>query len=130
MLNVYAAEPGSFRSEEIALLEQAAAYISFALDNFTREEERRRAEEVARRFAAIAESTSDAMVRKSLAAKGERIVDFGSVSVRKDGRHLPVCVTGSPVISNDRQIVGASKVRGHHGSQVDGDSVTGGSGAV
>lgn len=42
------------------------------------------------------------MVRKSLAAKGERIVDFGSVSVRKDGRHLPVCVTGSPVISNDR----------------------------
>lgn len=40
MLNVYAAEPGYFRSEKIALLEQAAAYISFALDNFTREEER------------------------------------------------------------------------------------------
>jgi len=46
-LNVYADEPGFFRDKEIALLEEAAGDISFALDNLARESARKRAEEVA-----------------------------------------------------------------------------------
>jgi len=48
-LMVYATEPGFFQDKEIALLEEAASDVSFALDNFAREEERRRAEAVAQR---------------------------------------------------------------------------------
>ncbi len=40
-LNVYAAEPGFFQDKEVALLEEAAMDISFALENLEREEERR-----------------------------------------------------------------------------------------
>ncbi len=43
-LAVYAAEPDVFRDKEIALLEEAAADISFALDNLEREAQRQRAE--------------------------------------------------------------------------------------
>jgi PAS domain S-box-containing protein len=46
-LMVYATEPGFFQDKEIALIEEAASDVSFALDNFAREEERRRAEAVA-----------------------------------------------------------------------------------
>lgn len=46
-LNVYADEPGFFRDKEVALLEEAAADISFALDNLAREAARKRAEAVA-----------------------------------------------------------------------------------
>jgi PAS domain S-box-containing protein len=47
-LSVYAATPGFFHEKEIALLEEAAVDISFALENFAREETRRRAEETLR----------------------------------------------------------------------------------
>ena len=43
-LNVYADEPGFFQDKEVALLEEAAVNISFALDNLAREEERQQAE--------------------------------------------------------------------------------------
>ncbi|MBX3279953.1 MAG: PAS domain S-box protein [Acidobacteria bacterium] len=43
-LSVYADTPGYFHDKEIALLEEAAADISFALDNFARDEARRKAE--------------------------------------------------------------------------------------
>jgi PAS domain S-box-containing protein len=43
-LSVYATQKGVFRDKEVALLVQAAADISFALDNLEREESRRRAE--------------------------------------------------------------------------------------
>ncbi|MCX6950898.1 MAG: PAS domain S-box protein [Verrucomicrobia bacterium] len=49
MLSVYADEAGVFHEQEIALLLEAAAEISFALDNLAREEERQRAEAVAHR---------------------------------------------------------------------------------
>ncbi len=65
VMSVYAAQPGFFQQEEIALLDEAAADVSFALDNFARERERRRADEIARRFVAIVESTSDAIISKS-----------------------------------------------------------------
>jgi PAS domain S-box-containing protein len=48
-LNVYADEAGFFRDKEIALLEEAAMDVSFALDNFVREEERRAAAAIAER---------------------------------------------------------------------------------
>ncbi len=47
-LNVYADEPGFFRDKETALLAEAAGDLSFALENFAREERRRRAEETVR----------------------------------------------------------------------------------
>jgi len=47
-LNVYAGEPGFFQDKEIALLDEAAGDISFALDNIDREEQRRQAEEAIR----------------------------------------------------------------------------------
>jgi len=44
ILSLYAGEAGYFREREIALLEEAATDLSFALDNFVREAERRRAQ--------------------------------------------------------------------------------------
>ena len=46
-LTVYALGAGFFRDKEIALLEEAANDISFALDNLAREEARRQAEAIA-----------------------------------------------------------------------------------
>lgn len=43
-LNVYAHEIGFFQDKEVALLEEAAVDISFALENLAREEERQQAE--------------------------------------------------------------------------------------
>ncbi|HEU5070908.1 MAG TPA: PAS domain S-box protein [Verrucomicrobiae bacterium] len=48
-LTVYANTRGFFQDREAALLEKAAGDIGFALDNFDREAERARAEELARR---------------------------------------------------------------------------------
>ncbi len=48
-LTIYADEPGYFQDKEIALLEEAAGDVSFALGNFAREEARRQAEEAALR---------------------------------------------------------------------------------
>jgi alanine-synthesizing transaminase len=58
MLTVYAAEPRFFGSPEINLLDEAAADISFAIDNFRLEEDRRRAQSIARRE----QDFSDAMI--------------------------------------------------------------------
>jgi len=48
LLSVYALEPGFFQDKEISLLAEAAADISFALGNLTREQERQAAETLAR----------------------------------------------------------------------------------
>jgi PAS domain S-box-containing protein len=47
-LSVYAGAQDFFKQREIALLEEAAADLSFAIDNFAREEARRHAEETLR----------------------------------------------------------------------------------
>ncbi|MEX2480994.1 MAG: ATP-binding protein [Gammaproteobacteria bacterium] len=47
VLTVYAHEVGFFQEAEIALLNEAATEVSFALDNFVRSEERRQAEALA-----------------------------------------------------------------------------------
>lgn len=49
VLTVYAHEAAFFRDKEIALLEEAASDISFALDNFSREYERQKAQAYAQR---------------------------------------------------------------------------------
>lgn len=49
VLNVFANEPGFFRDKELSLLAEAASIISFALDNFSRNEERLRTERKLRR---------------------------------------------------------------------------------
>lgn len=65
-LSVYSEEKGFFRDKEIALLTEAAADLSFALDNFAREAERQRGEQASRRLAAIVESSDDAIIGKDL----------------------------------------------------------------
>jgi PAS domain S-box-containing protein len=49
ILTVYANEVGFFRDKEVALLEEAAADLSFALDHFASEAGRRRAQDLAER---------------------------------------------------------------------------------
>jgi PAS domain S-box-containing protein len=48
LLAVYAGEAGFFQHREVALLAEAASDVSFALDNFAREQQKRQAEEEAR----------------------------------------------------------------------------------
>ena len=48
-LSVYATERGFFQEREIALLDEAAADLSFGLDNFARDRGRAEAEAAARR---------------------------------------------------------------------------------
>ncbi|MEO8005852.1 MAG: PAS domain S-box protein [Betaproteobacteria bacterium] len=65
-LTVYATETGFFQDKEISLLVDVAIDVSFALDNFAREEERRNTEAIVKRLAAIVESTDDAITAKTL----------------------------------------------------------------
>ena len=60
-LSVSSAEADFFREEEIALLEEAANDISFALDNLARERERREAEEAARSEKLFSDTMIDSM---------------------------------------------------------------------
>ena len=58
ILTVYAHEAGYFRDKEVALLEEAAADLSFALDHFASEAARRRAQVLVERE----RSFTDAMI--------------------------------------------------------------------
>lgn len=60
-LSLFASEVGHFQSREIALLEEAAADISFALDNLAREDQRRTANEALRDAQARLEAVVDNM---------------------------------------------------------------------
>jgi PAS domain S-box-containing protein len=48
IIHVYADQTGFFRDKEVALLDEAATDLSFALDNFERDEEKRQAEQTLR----------------------------------------------------------------------------------
>jgi PAS domain S-box-containing protein len=48
-ISVYSVEPNFFQDKEVALLEEAALDLSFALDNYAREDARNEAEEACRR---------------------------------------------------------------------------------
>jgi PAS domain S-box-containing protein len=61
VLNVYAGEAGFFRDKEIALLAEAAADLSFGLDNFLRNAERQRAETLARHEKNFSDAMIDSM---------------------------------------------------------------------
>lgn len=61
VLSVYAPAAGFFQDKEIALLQEAVADVSFALDNLVREEERRRAEERAHHERLFSDTMLDAM---------------------------------------------------------------------
>lgn len=60
-LNVYAEEPHYFRDEEVTLLVEAAADVAYALENIAIEEERERAEEVARLERLFSDNMIDSM---------------------------------------------------------------------
>lgn len=61
VLNVYADELGYFKDREVSLLEEAAADVSFALDNLVREAERCKAEEAARAEKRFSDTMIDSM---------------------------------------------------------------------
>ncbi len=58
-LCVYADEPGFFRDREIALLQEAAGDVSFALENFARDDDRRETEA---RYRTLFESAPDGII--------------------------------------------------------------------
>lgn len=61
VLSVYAAEVGFFQAREVALLEEAAGNVSFALDNFAREQSRREAEAAAVRERQMVDTIFDSV---------------------------------------------------------------------
>lgn len=61
VLNIYSNEVGFFQEKEIALLEEAATDISFALDNLEREEIRRQAEVMAQNEKRFSDSMIESM---------------------------------------------------------------------
>jgi PAS domain S-box-containing protein len=61
VLSVYAEQAHFFQAQEIALLEEAAMDVSFALDNFTRDEARRQAEQTLRQERDFSESVLDSL---------------------------------------------------------------------
>lgn len=61
VLNVYADETGFFQDKEIALLAEAALDVSFALDNFAREQDHREAEAMASRERAFSDAMLESM---------------------------------------------------------------------
>ena len=69
-LHVYADEAGFFQDKELALLEEAAMDVSFALDNMEREKDRQRAEAALRASELRYRSTLDSML------EGAQILGF------------------------------------------------------
>ncbi|MFT3906562.1 MAG: PAS domain S-box protein [Steroidobacteraceae bacterium] len=65
-ISVYAGQLDFFRDKEIELLLNVAGDLSFALDNLARMEERRAAQAVLNRLAAIVASTDDAIASSTL----------------------------------------------------------------
>lgn len=61
VLNVYADETGFFQDKEIALLAEAAVDVSFALDNFAREDGRKKAEAMASRERIFSDTMLESM---------------------------------------------------------------------
>lgn len=96
-LAVYATNTESFEEKEISLLAEAATDVSFALDNFAREEERRRTDVTIKRLAAIVESTDDVIIAKDLQGiitdwnpSAERV--FGYTAAEIIGRPIRVLI--------------------------------------
>ncbi|MGA7856499.1 MAG: PAS domain S-box protein [Terracidiphilus sp.] len=97
VFGIYASEPGYFQSKEIALLEEAAGDVSYALENFAREEERVKAQEECRLLASIVETTNEAIFSKSLDGKilswnpaAERM--FGYTAEEISGENISVLI--------------------------------------
>jgi PAS domain S-box-containing protein len=94
-LSVYADRPDIFRDKEISLLEEAAADLSFALDNLERESARASAEAVVEHFRAIIESTDDAILSCMLDGT---VVTCNPAAQRMFG-HAPEHVVGRSVLT-------------------------------
>jgi len=85
-LNIYAGEPGFFDQENIALLEEMAADIGFALESVEREEQRQqaefeRAQALAREEAARTQARAEARFRELLEAAPDAILEMDSEGV-------------------------------------------------
>ncbi len=154
-LSIYAAETEAFGNAEQRLLGDLATNLSFGIVALRALAERKRAEEVRERLAAVVDSSDDAIIGKTLdgtitswnfgaekvfgyssreavgqpmrlllpperadeesdilarIGRGESVVHFETVRVRKDGKHIDVSVTISPIKDASGAVVGASKI--------------------
>lgn len=82
ILAVHASTSGYFQAEEIALLVEAAADVSFAFEDFARKEEILRVQEVAPRLSMIVETANDAVISESLDGT---IISWNSAAERMFG---------------------------------------------
>lgn len=86
VLNIYAAEPGLFDQEHVALLEEIAADVGLALENIQREEQRQQAEHeralaLAREEAARAQARTEARFRELLEAAPDALLEVDSADI-------------------------------------------------
>ena len=83
---VYAGEKGVFQDKEVALLEEAAATISFALNHLEQEEKRRRAEDSLRereaQYRAVIETSADGFTMCDVEG---RFLETNDAYVRRSG---------------------------------------------
>ena len=86
VLVVYAGEKGVFRDKEVALLQEAASTISFALDYLEQEDKRRQAEELLRereaQYRAVIETSPDGF---SLCDAENHFLEVNDAYVRRSG---------------------------------------------
>ncbi|MGE3274982.1 MAG: PAS domain S-box protein [Vicinamibacterales bacterium] len=96
-LNLYAGERGFFDGELIALLEELATDISYALDNLAREASHREAEARVRasesKYRALFEAARDAI----FLIDGDRIVDCNAATGRLFGASVDAVIGSSPM---------------------------------
>ncbi len=116
-LNVYSDRVGFFRDREIELLTDAAADLSFGLENLARDEERRRAEDSVRRLGALVESTDDAIISQTLTGEITSVnraaqTMFGFSSAEILGRSSEVMIP--PELLDQWKDVRARIARGEH----------------
>ena len=154
-ITIYAGEAGYFQPREVALLQEAADEVSFALEMFAQDDDRHAAEDRAMRLAAIVESSEDAIISTTIdgavtswnpaaermfgftAAEavgrnadmivppeaagelpailtrigtGERVRNFETMRLRRDGATFPCSITISPILAPDRSIIGTSSI--------------------
>jgi diguanylate cyclase (GGDEF)-like protein len=116
VLMFLSSEPGVFTSELVELLQRLAENLSFALDNFDREDERARAEEqkerLSRMFAALSATNEAIMRAKSrtqmyelvceAAAYGGKFTSATIALARPDSDFLDIVASAGPTAATTR----------------------------
>ncbi len=127
--NLYAGEPNAFDAATQSLLVEMALDISYALDNFVRESERKQATEALReseaRYRAVTQSASDAIITADGAGnivgwnRGAEII-FGYTEAEACGQPLTILM---PLRYRERHLAGMNRVLSGGESHVIGQTL-------